>query len=68
MVYPDCKKFMEKVEEIAESQEGKEEKDSGGEATSAAGLLEKLTVKEAQSEVASDKKEEENPGTEKKAE
>ncbi|CAA7410364.1 unnamed protein product [Spirodela intermedia] len=68
-----CKKFMEKVEEIAESQEEKEEKDGGGEATSAAGLLEKLTVKEAQSEEkpaegASGKKEEEKPETEKKAE
>ncbi|XP_078428475.1 ran-binding protein 1 homolog b-like [Wolffia australiana] len=55
-----CKKFMETVEEIAESQVEKEEKESE-ETKSTAGLLEKLTV-------ASEKKEDEKAETEKKGE
>ncbi|XP_058075061.1 ran-binding protein 1 homolog c-like [Magnolia sinica] len=42
-----CRKFMEMVEEIAQSQEKKEE---NKEATSAAGLLEKLSVGESKTE------------------
>lgn len=48
-----CKKFMETVTEVAESQQKKEENE---EASSAAGLLEKLTVddKKVKEEVAKD--------------
>lgn len=37
----DCKKFMETFQEVAESQQGKEE---NKDASNAAGLLEKLSV------------------------
>ncbi|KAH7656772.1 Ran-binding protein 1 [Dioscorea alata] len=62
-----CKKFMEMVETIVESLENKEEKDSE-EATSAAGLLEKLNVSETKSdkeagEAPAAKTEEEKPDT-----
>ncbi|KAM0953198.1 putative Ran binding domain, PH-like domain superfamily [Dioscorea sansibarensis] len=67
-----CKKFMEMVETIVESLENKEEKDSK-EATSAAGLLEKLNVSETTSgketeEAPAAKTEEEKPDSEKKDE
>ena len=62
--HPDCKKFMETVEEIAESQGAKEEEESK-EASNAAGLLEKLSVGETQS---TKTKEEEKAEQEKKAE
>ncbi|XP_008789135.1 ran-binding protein 1 homolog b-like [Phoenix dactylifera] len=71
-----CKKFMEKVEEIAESLGKNEEKESK-DASAAAGLMEKLTVGESKTEenakkevpiAADEKKEEEKPKTETKAE
>ena len=56
----DCKSFMEKFQEIAESQKSKEE---NKDATAAADLLENLSVKE-KAEV--EKKDTENKDTEKK--
>ncbi|WJZ89104.1 hypothetical protein VitviT2T_008350 [Vitis vinifera] len=50
-----CKSFMEKVQEVAESQQKKEE---NKDASAAAGLLEKLSVEEKETE---DKAEEEKP-------
>lgn len=61
----DCKKFMEVVEEIAESLRKSEEKESE-EASSAAGLLEKLTVTESKTEESEIK--EASASTEKKGE
>jgi Ran-binding protein 1 len=43
----DCKKFMEKVQEVAESQKSIEENED---ATAAAGHLEKLSVEEKKTE------------------
>ncbi|XP_020108100.1 ran-binding protein 1 homolog a [Ananas comosus] len=60
-----CKKFMEVVEEIAESLRKSEEKESE-EASSAAGLLEKLTVTESKTEESEIK--EASASTEKKGE
>jgi Ran-binding protein 1 len=69
-----CKKFMETVEEIAESQQTKEE---NKDASSAAGLLEKLSVddkkageetKEEATESTKDEKEAEKADSEKKDE
>lgn len=52
----DCKKFKDTVEEIAEQQGKNEEKDSE-EASSAAELVEKLTVTEAKKEETVEKEE-----------
>ena len=52
----DCKKFKDTVEDIAEKQGKNEEKESE-EASSAAELVEKLTVTEAKKEESADKEE-----------
>jgi len=51
-----CKKFKDTVEEIAD-QQGKNEEKESAEASSAAELVEKLTVTEAKKEEAADKEE-----------
>lgn len=60
-IEPDCKSFMETFQEIAESQKTKEE---SKDAAATAGLLEKLTVEEKESEVKTGEKE----GTDKRPE
>ena len=52
----DCKKFKDLVEEIAESQSKTEDKETEGD-SSAAGLIEKLSVNEKKSEEAPVKEE-----------
>ena len=54
--YSDCKKFKDIVEEIAE-QQGKTEEKENEEASTAADLVQKLTVTEASKEETAEKEE-----------
>ncbi|KAI3526265.1 hypothetical protein L1887_05511 [Cichorium endivia] len=59
-----CKKFMETFQEVAESQQGKEE---NKDASNAAGLLEKLSVEEKVKEEVKEKEKEKEATPEKEA-